>query len=88
VREIEPPRLVYGIEETCYQTNLSRSTVMTLIASGELASLKVGARRLVPRDSIQDFIRMRMTRTNESAAGARLPAAHREGSIGAPAPRR
>jgi excisionase family DNA binding protein len=75
---------MYGIEETCYQTNLSRSTVMTLIASGELSSLKVGARRLIPRDSIQEFIRNRTASTNESATGMRSRVAHREGRISAP----
>ena len=66
---------MYGIKETCYQTDLSRSTVFALIASGELESLVVGSRRLVPRAAIEDFIRLRMARTNsEASEGSRLPA--------------
>ena len=53
-------RLVYDVRSAAEQLSVSRSTLMALIASGDLASLKVGARRLVPRSAIEEFINDRL----------------------------
>ena len=35
---------------------VSRSTLYQLIRSGELASVKIGSRRLIPAESITDYV--------------------------------
>jgi len=37
-------------------TNLSRSTLYHLISTGEIESIKVGSRRLIPAESLDRFI--------------------------------
>lgn len=47
--------LLLSVEQTCRVLNLSRSTVNELVATGKLASGKVGKRRLIHRDSVAEF---------------------------------
>jgi len=54
-------------EEVCERLSLPRTTIFRLIGSGELESLKVGKRRLVPSDAIDDYIRRK--RQAQGAAG-------------------
>jgi len=49
------PRL-HGISTVQERLSLSRSSVFSLIGSGELRSVKVAGRRLVPEQAIIDFI--------------------------------
>jgi len=41
-------------------TGLSRSRIYELIRSGDIRSVKIGASRLIPVDSLHDFIRDRL----------------------------
>jgi excisionase family DNA binding protein len=50
-----PDRLL-GIDEAAAMLGLGRSRVYGLIAGGELGSLKVGRRRLIPSSAIREFI--------------------------------
>lgn len=77
------PRLMYSIPTAARQLSLSRSTVFDLLRRNELASVKVGARRLVAHTDLEAFIERR--RRNESATGPRHPAALREDRSGAAA---
>lgn len=49
------PRL-HPVESVMDRLCLGRSTVFNLMASGELRSVKVGRRRLVPESAIVEFI--------------------------------
>jgi excisionase family DNA binding protein len=49
VRPNEP--LAYRVNEFCRVVGLGRTTVYALIADGTLATVKIGGRRLVPRDA-------------------------------------
>ena len=49
-------RLLYTPEQTAHVTNLSRSAVFRLIATGELESVKVGRARRITRDGIERFV--------------------------------
>ena len=48
--------LLTSIDNTCDDLGLSRSSVYKLIETGQLRAVKVGARRLVVRSSIVDFV--------------------------------
>jgi excisionase family DNA binding protein len=50
-------RLVYSIQEAAQACGLSRATIYRLIAAGNLRTVKVGARRLIPVDSIETLLR-------------------------------
>lgn len=47
---------LHDIESVMERVNLGRSTVFSLLASGQLRSVKVGRRRLIPESAIVDFI--------------------------------
>ncbi len=47
---------LHPVEGVMERLCLGRSTVFNLIASGQLRSVKVGRRRLVPESAIADFI--------------------------------
>lgn len=58
---VEPPvtadddRVLLSIAETVRVSGLGRSTVYELMAAGRLGSVKIGTRRLVPRQSIVEL---------------------------------
>ena len=51
-----PPKALLSVPEFMDATNLKRSTVYKLIGSGELETVTVGSRRLVPVEALQDFV--------------------------------
>jgi excisionase family DNA binding protein len=50
------PRKTYTIAETSHVTGLGLTTVNELVASGTLRSTKVGRRRLIFTDSIDELL--------------------------------
>ena len=52
----EPSKLLLTVLETCRITSLGRSSIYGLLLSGALPSIKVGRRRLIPRDGIVEMI--------------------------------
>ena len=51
---------LYGLPEVCEATGLGRTSVKKLIYDGDLDSIKVGRRRLVPVEAIDKFIAARL----------------------------
>jgi excisionase family DNA binding protein len=51
---------LYGLSEACLITGLGKTTIKSLVYSGELESIKVGRRRLIPVESIDKFIAARL----------------------------
>jgi excisionase family DNA binding protein len=49
-------RLLLDITDAMELTGLGRSKLYELIATGQLGSVKVGARRLIPADELQRFV--------------------------------
>jgi len=49
VRPNEP--LAYRVNEFCQVVGLGRTTVYALIAEGKLSTIKIGGRRLIPREA-------------------------------------
>jgi excisionase family DNA binding protein len=52
-RELARPNepLAYSVNEFCRVVGLGRTTVYALIADRKLATIKIGGRRLIPRDA-------------------------------------
>jgi excisionase family DNA binding protein len=51
-----PEPLVDSINDAAVRLGLSRTTLYELMASGQLRSIKVGKRRLIPRDAQRDLL--------------------------------
>ncbi len=47
---------MYGVEEAVEVTSLGRSMLYELMASGAIESVKIGKRRLIPRDALEAFL--------------------------------
>jgi excisionase family DNA binding protein len=53
----EEDRLLLSVNDAMYMMSISRRTFYGLINSGQLESLKIGAKRLIPKDGIEKYIR-------------------------------
>jgi excisionase family DNA binding protein len=51
----EPPRLL-SVEQAAQLLGIGRSTAYELVRARKLRSLKIGTRRLVPREAIDEVI--------------------------------
>ena len=49
-------KLAYTVPEALYATGLGRSTIYLLISEKKLRTIKVGARTLIPADSLRGFL--------------------------------
>lgn len=49
-------KLAYGIREAAAELGVSRATMCRMIARGEVAAIKIGARTLVPYQALLDYI--------------------------------
>ena len=56
-----------SITETCEGLGVGRTTVYALIASGELESVKVGRRRLIPASSPAAYLERLAARQRQQA---------------------
>jgi excisionase family DNA binding protein len=54
-RERSKPRLL-SIKQAVYQLGISRTAVYELIAARKIKTVKIGRRRLIPSEAIEDFI--------------------------------
>lgn len=52
--------LLLGVDEVARRLGLGRSKVYELLLKRELTSLRVGRRRLVPRQSLDEFVAKRL----------------------------
>ncbi len=61
--------------DTAQALGVGRSTVFRLIADGELPSVRIGRRRLVPVDGVRDYAaRLAAEQTDEGPDRDRAPA--------------
>lgn len=49
-------RLAYGPDDAATVTGLGRTTIYEMLASGELRSVKVGRRRLIPASALRALV--------------------------------
>lgn len=54
-RPTSPP-LSVSVDEAAHLLGVSRSTLFTLLEAGTIRSVKVGSRRLIPRQALDDFL--------------------------------
>lgn len=59
--QINSDRLALTVPAACEAASLGRTMVYKAITTGELASIKVGKRRLVLRDDLLDWLRRQRT---------------------------
>jgi excisionase family DNA binding protein len=52
----EPIARLHNVESAMARLGVGRSTIFELIASGELRSVKVRRRRLIPEQALRDFV--------------------------------
>ena len=55
IAQPEAPKLT-DVVGACYSLSLGRSKVISLIMSGELKSIKIGPKRLIPKSAIDECI--------------------------------
>lgn len=72
--EGEPAPVLYTVPETTARLRISRAKVHQLLASGELDSITIGRRRLVPDTALAAYIRGRMRDTRREHEGDDQPA--------------
>jgi excisionase family DNA binding protein len=51
-----PGQLLYSVEEAASLLGIGRTFMFSLLATGEIDSLKIGRRRKIPRDAIESYI--------------------------------
>jgi excisionase family DNA binding protein len=61
----QPVPLLWSVDAGTKRLGVSRATIYELMASGQLASLKVGSRRLIPEAELQRFIDARLAESAE-----------------------
>lgn len=52
----QPARLLVPVSEAAQLLGISRGTAFELIGTGQLRSIKVGRRRLVPRQALEELV--------------------------------
>ena len=50
------PKLAYSVREAAHASSLSKSQVYNFIASGRLASRRIGGRTIIPAESLMALI--------------------------------
>lgn len=50
------PKLLVSIPEAVHITGIGRSKLYELLAAGEIVSVRVGKRRLIPTASLEEFV--------------------------------
>ncbi|HLI00657.1 MAG TPA: helix-turn-helix domain-containing protein [Acidimicrobiales bacterium] len=63
-----PDPLMVPIETAAEMLGLGRTTTFTLIKTGELPTITVGRRRLVPVDAVRKFVADRLAGSSPDAA--------------------
>ena len=54
--EMTIPRLAYSVDEAAAMIGVSRRSIYELFRSGQLGSVKIGARRLIRRTDLDAFL--------------------------------
>ena len=66
-------RVLLSVEEAAQRLNVGRTTVYALIKAGDLVTVKVGRRRLVPAEAVDAYIAA-LTNQRQEPDGCGMPA--------------
>jgi len=69
----EPRRLLVGVKSAAAMIDVSVATINELIYSRQLASVKIGGRRLVPVDVLEAMVAEMTRDAHEAMAAGRVP---------------
>ena len=61
----QPAPLLWSVDKAATRLGISRATLYELLASHQVASLKVGSRRLIPDAECRRFIEARLAESAE-----------------------
>ena len=50
------PAMLFAITEAALILGIGRTNVYALLKQGQLRSVKIGGRRLIPRSALEDFV--------------------------------
>ncbi|HKS47369.1 MAG TPA: helix-turn-helix domain-containing protein [Amycolatopsis sp.] len=50
------PKLAYSTEDACEALSIGRTQLFDLLREGEIKSVKIGRRRLIPVDSLREYL--------------------------------
>jgi excisionase family DNA binding protein len=64
-------RVLYSVPEAMALLNLGRTQIYELIRTSRLVTVTQGRRRLVPADSITDYVQLLLTESQSVAMGTR-----------------
>lgn len=53
---VQPSKLGYSIKEAAHATSISRSTLYALVAAGQIRSVSVGGRKIIPASALHALI--------------------------------
>jgi excisionase family DNA binding protein len=74
------PKLLYTPVEAAQALGISRSTLYTLLSSGEIRSVKVGALRRIPHVALADFVARLSATIDGQGPGLGAPSQDRDDS--------
>ena len=60
----EDDKLLLNVNDAMYIISISRRTFYGLINSGQIESRKIGSKRLIPKDSIEKYIRKNVNKAH------------------------
>jgi excisionase family DNA binding protein len=60
--------LLFSVEEAAQLLGIGRTFMFQLVATGEISSLKIGKRRKIPREALDQYIER--LRSEQAASGA------------------
>lgn len=62
-------KLAYSVDESCSTLSIGRTVLFDLLRRGEITSVKIGRRRLIPASSLDEYVaRLVAEQTGGSAA--------------------
>jgi excisionase family DNA binding protein len=66
-----PGPLLYSVEDAAQLLGIGRTFMFHLVATGEICSVKIGKRRKIPRDALDDYVdRLRSEQASATDSGS------------------
>lgn len=63
-------KIGYSVDEAVQASGIGRTSLYELLQAGEIDSIKVGRRRIIPADALQEFFDRRRGTTDQELAAS------------------